>query len=212
MGSIRDRTLALAGVFQCAHMVQQLATMGIIDQHDFGTCISSTVELSPISTDAVYGNLENLRTGLHSLIMQLGDQNNQRKLDVARYAISLLHLQRKLQKKPAMLAHIASELKRARQQVAHFGVTHNNVIANMAGIYTDTISQIPPKIIVTGESSYLSDLHNADKIRTILLAGIRSAVLWQQLGGTRWQILFKRRQFVREAQRILDEELTTSLN
>jgi high frequency lysogenization protein len=36
---------------------------------------------------------------------------------------------------------------------------------------------------------------------------MRAAVLWQQLGGSRWQILFKRKQIIAEARRILDNEM-----
>ena len=93
-----------------------------------------------------------------------------------------------------------------------FGITHANVIANLAGIYSDTISQIPPKIMITGDAGYLSNTVNADKIRAILLGGVRSAVLWAQVGGARWQILFKRRLYQEEARRLLDSELTKNLH
>jgi len=86
------------------------------------------------------------------------------------------------------------------------------VIANLAGIYADTVSQIPPKIMVSGDSSVLSNPDNADKIRAILLAGIRSAVLWAQLGGNRWQILFNRRTFIEQARRLLSEEMNPHLH
>jgi len=212
MEKVRDKTLALAGVFQSAALVHQLATTGTVDLHDLSTCISSTLELNPLTTQSVYGRLENLRTGLHTLIKYLGEQPGQRDPNVARYVISLLHLQRKLRKRKAMLDAIAEGVQRARKQSEIFGMTHDNVIANFAGIYADTVSTIPPKIMVSGDSSVLSNPGNADKIRAILLAGIRSAVLWAQLGGTRWQILFNRRTFIEQARVLLEEEMNPHLH
>jgi len=212
MEKTRDKTLALAGIFQCAALVHQLATTGTADQHDLSTCIRSTLDLSPLTTQSVYGQLENLRTGLHTLIQYLGEQPGQRDPNIARYVISLLHLQRKLRKRKGMLNTITEGIARAKKQSEIFGLTHDNVIANLAGIYADTVSNIPPKIMVSGDSSVLSNPDNANRIRAILLAGIRSAVLWTQLGGTRWQILFKRRTFIEQARHILDEEMNPHLH
>ena len=111
-----------------------------------------------------------------------------------------------------MLDAISTGIERAKQQSEMFDITHDNVLANLAGIYGETISQIPPKIMVAGENSYLSSRSNADRIRAILLGGIRFAVLWSQLGGGRWQILIKRRAFVSEAQRLLEEEINPQLH
>ncbi|MBI1421844.1 MAG: high frequency lysogenization protein HflD [Gammaproteobacteria bacterium] len=212
MEKVRDKTLALAGIFQSAALVHQLASKGTVDMHDLSTCISSTLELNPLSTLSVYGKLENLRTGLHTLIQYLGEQPGQRDPNVARYVISLLHLQRKLGKRKNMLATIAEGIQRAKKQSEIFGITHDNVIANLAGVYSETISNIPPKIMVSGESSALSNPDNANKIRAILLAGIRSAVLWSQLGGTRWQILFSRRTFIEQARTLLSDEMNLHLH
>ena len=44
---------------------------------------------------------------------------------------------------------------------------------------------------------------NANKVRAILLAGIRAAVLWTQCGGSRWQVLFKRSALLLETEKLL---------
>ncbi|HSX19775.1 MAG TPA: DUF489 family protein, partial [Gammaproteobacteria bacterium] len=44
-----------------------------------------------------------------------------------------------------------------------------------------------------------------NKIRTILLAGVRSAVLWRQLGGSRWQLTFGKKTLLQDAQALLQE-------
>lgn len=212
MSDFRDKTLALAGVFQATALVKNIAVNGSVDKHDFEICIRSIFETDPESVEAVYGQVEYLRTGLTTLIEQLGEKSIQRDIDIARYVISLLHLQRKLSKNKPILDDVANGIERARRQTEHFHITHENVIANLADIYSTTISQIPPKIMVSGESQFLSNTEQANKIRALLLAGMRSAVLWAQLGGSRWQILLRRRRFSQEAERILKEEIQRQLH
>lgn len=209
---MRDKTLALAGIFQATALVKEIATHGRVDKHDFEATIRTVFETEPDTVDEVFGQVEYLRTGVMTLIEQLGDEKSRRDLDIARYMISLLHLQRKLAKNKIMLNSLAAGIERARRQSEHFHVTHENVIANLADIYSDTISEIPPKIMVSGESQYLSMADNANRIRALLLAGMRSAVLWSQLGGNRWQILLRRRRFVHQAEQILNQEIQRHLH
>jgi high frequency lysogenization protein len=42
-----------------------------------------------------------------------------------------------------------------------------------------------------------------DWVRTLLLAGLRSAVLWRQLGGGRFDLMFGRKKIMREAEALL---------
>ena len=212
MKNLTNKTIALAGIFQSANMVSQIASKGVVDMRDLETAVQSTLNLNPSSTVAVYGSMENLRTGLHVLCSHLGETNLQRDANIARYVISLLHLSRKLSKNEAMLTTIAQRLKKVQEQADMFGSTHENTLSNLASIYSDTISTLSPKVIVTGEDTYLTNSQNADKIRAILLAGVRAGILWLQVGGSRWQILLKRRFFVQEASRILENEMNSSLH
>jgi len=212
MTNITDQTIALAGVFQCANMVSRIANKGMIDSHDLETIVRSTLNLNPSSTIAVYGDFANLHTGLHAMTQHLSDGVNQRDMNTARYVISLLHLARKVAKRNDVLNTISTRLERVQEQVDLFGVTHENVLANLASIYSDTISQLSPKIMVTGENHHLSNPQNADKIRAILMGGIRAAILWQQAQGSRWHILLRRKRFVNEARRILEHEMSNQLH
>ena len=212
MSNFRDKTLALAGIFQATALVKDIATRGQVDLHDFEATIRSLFVTDPQNVDEVYGQVEYLRTGILTLMEQLGDQKGKRDLDIARYVISLLHLQRKLARNKKMLDTVAAGIERARRQSEHFHVTHENVIANLADLYRETISTLQPKIMVSGESQYLTQTDNANRIRALLLAGIRSAVLWAQLGGSRWQILLQRRRFVQQAEQILQQEIQRHLH
>ncbi len=206
MQKLTDKTLALAGIFQSAALVHQIASRGSYNESELLTCVRSTLEMDPPSTLAVYGAFSDLQLGLQTLVHQLGDQSPQREIQIARYAIGLMHLERKLNKDKAMLDELRARLGRAKQQSDIYGYTHDNVLANLAGIYTDTISLLNPKIMVLGDEAHLTNPKHTARIRAILLAGIRAAVLWTQVGGSRWQILWQRKVFVGEAQRLLDNE------
>lgn len=203
MKNLTDKTLSLAAVFQSADLVKQIANTGQFDQHDATVLLKGIFDTNPSSAEAVFGSMDNLRTGLHLLVEQMSTENSKRDMDITRYVVAMLHLQGKLLKNSEMLNYLSKGIERAQLQLEHFDLLHDNVIANLAGLYSDTVSQLTPKIMVSGDGQYLGHSDNANKVRAILLGGIRAAVLWNQLGGSRWQILFKRKMFVNEARRIL---------
>ncbi len=203
MKNINDRTLALAGVFQSAWLVDQVARTGKVPQPEYETIIGSLFEFSPVNTEAVFGSHYEIRRGLQTLAEQLESREETRNLYIMRYAIGLLILERKLAAQPAMLQKIGNDLESAGHQIRHFGLTHENVIARLADIYSHTISTLTPRIMVSGENSYLQVQDNANKVRGLLLAGIRAAVLWRQCGGNRWQLFFQRKKYLQQAKKLL---------
>ncbi len=214
--SIFDRTIALAGIYQSITLVQQVANSGMMDVHNFEVIISSLLQNDPDKTQDVYGNLTNIRSGLESVQTQLNNGNSNSSqssnTEINRYVVTLLHLERKLSQNKKMLDLLATRLDAVRLQLEHFPVTHENVLANLADIYAETISTLAPKIMVKGEEKFLSQTNNANKIRALLLSAIRSAVLWQQVGGTRWQLLLKRKYYVLEAKNILHNDIPKTVN
>lgn len=206
MSSINERTLALAGMLQAASLVKTMASSSETNGNNNEITLETLFVTSPESTLEVYGCVDNLYIGLHALTQQLGG-DGQRDTDVARYVISLLHLCNKLMRNDKMMSRLAEGIENARAQRVHFPLPHENIIANLAGIYTDTVSQLQPKIMVTGDSQRLSNNATANMVRALLLAGMRSAVLWRQLKGSRWQILLQRKRFVREAEYLLKEKI-----
>jgi high frequency lysogenization protein len=203
MKNINDRTLALGGVFQAAWLVDQVARAGKTPQPEYETIIGSLFEFSPVNTEAVFGSRFEIRSGLQTLIQQLESREETRNLYIMRYAIGLLILERKLAAQPAMLQKIGNDLENAGHQIRHFGLTHENVIARLADIYSHTISTLTPRIMVSGENSQLQIQNNANKVRALLLAGIRAAVLWRQCGGNRWQLFFQRKKYLKQAKNLL---------
>jgi high frequency lysogenization protein len=202
LNSITNQTIALAGIAQAAALVQQLATTGSADPAALESSIGSLFISDENGIENVFGGLSGLKLGIE----QLNDQMSGFKIanpEQARYAASLVFLENQLSKQPAMLKTIFAGIERAQTQSEHFGLLHENVLANLGDIYHNTISTMQPRIMVNGEQEYLSRPDIVNKIRACLLAGIRSAILWKQCGGARWKFLFYRKKIQAELQILL---------
>lgn len=211
----RNRALALAGVFQAAHLVQQLAHHGRADEEALAASINSVLVLDAPSAEAVYGDTRGVLLGLKCLRDNLNQPRNAGGVETARYVASVLQLERTLERDTVMLAAIRHGLKSV---IAGLPVDDNgtstkidpDVVTKLAELYRATLSTIKPRIMVSGEHGHLNDPGTAELVRAVLLAGIRSAYLWRQLGGSRWQLLITRQAIVGEAQRILEQLATRS--
>jgi high frequency lysogenization protein len=202
LNTISNQTIALAGIAQSAALVQQLALTGTADPAAFEASIGSLFINDENGIENVFGGLSGLKLGIE----QLNDQLSGLKIpnpEQARYAASLVFLENQLAKRPEMLKTIFTGIERAQTQSEHFGLLHENVLANLGNIYHSTISTMQPRIMVNGEQEYLSRPDVVNKVRACLLAGIRSVILWKRCGGARWKFLFYRKKIQAELQILL---------
>jgi high frequency lysogenization protein len=200
--NLPDITLALAGVIQAALLVEQVAKTGYVPQDAYKCSIESLFDLNPKNTLAVYGgDAQNLRLGLEALRDMLAGQHKHQ--DAMRYALGALHLQKKLAGRKDMLNTIASRIEQAANQAEHFSSTHDNVVGNLGQIYSETISTFRFRIQVMGDHNYLQQTRIASQIRALLLSAIRSAMLWRQVGGNRWQLLLERKALAAQVDTLL---------
>ncbi|MEW5287632.1 MULTISPECIES: high frequency lysogenization protein HflD [Erwinia] len=199
-----DITLALAGICQSAHLVQQLAHQGHCPADALKISLNSVVDLNPTSTLAVFGNDEaHLRFGLETLLAVLNNNRHGAGAELTRYTLSLMVLERKLSARRNALDELANRIRQLDRQLAHFDADSDTLLSAMATIYVDVISPLGPRIQVTGSPAVLQNMQIQSKVRATLLAGIRAAVLWQQVGGGRLQLMFSRNRLASEAKQIL---------
>lgn len=57
---------------------------------------------------------------------------------------------------------------------------------------------------MTGDAKHLQSNGAADKVRALLLVGIRCSLLWHQVGGRRYQLLFQRTKYATTARQLLE--------
>ncbi|WGO84634.1 high frequency lysogenization protein HflD [Arsenophonus apicola] len=199
-----DITLAFAGICQACHLVHQIAHKGKIEDNAIEVMINSTLNINPTSTLDVYGNSEtNLRIGLNTLIAILTASNNTLYSNLTRYLLSLIGLERRLRKNPSASNELKQRIELLQQQKNYFEPMSSGIFNALAGIYVDVISPIGPRIQVTGAPDILQNSSVQAKVRALLFTGIRSAVLWQQIGGSRLQLMFSRQSLITQAKEIL---------
>lgn len=198
-----DRVIALAGIYQAVNCVMRIARQGAADTDLMEPCIYSLLQIDADDVNAVYGAPGAVANGARQIIAQLTGQPS-RNLDLTRYVVLLMRLERTLSKQPDLLARIGEGIATAQAKQAHFALLHPNLLAHLAEIYSTTVSSLQPRIIVRGDPQHLRNPDNQNRVRALLLAGIRSAMLWRQVGGNRWQILFRGKQILASARRYLD--------
>lgn len=204
LNTLTNQTIALAGIAQVAVLVQQLATTGTCDEEAMKASIGSVLKIDSDSVADIYGGLSGLKLGLDQLNGQIAG-NKAPNPEQARYAAATVFLEKKLSDHKDMLNTIQIGIVKAQAQSEQYGLLHGNVLANLGDLYHSTISTLQPRIMVNGEQSYLSRPDIASKIRALLLAGVRSALLWRQCGGSRWKFIFYRKKIQSELQYLITQ-------
>ncbi|HET6602649.1 MAG TPA: high frequency lysogenization protein HflD [Xanthomonadaceae bacterium] len=198
---MKQRTIALAGVLQAARLVNQIAATGSADGQALQTAIDSVFRIDAESPVAVYGDPGRIEPMLRALVAHL--DGSARDPVVTRIAATVLHVERKLARRPDMLAAISSGIESARRQREHLGEVHPTVLARLGELYAATVSQLRPRVLVQGNPQYLAQSDVVAEIRAMLLASVRSAVLWRQLGGSYLDLLVRRRRVLEAARSLL---------
>jgi high frequency lysogenization protein len=187
-----ERVLGLAGLFQATALAQQLANQGRCDEAAFEASVDSVFRIDAESVVGVYGRTASLRLGLRTLIAQLEESSSD--MAITRMAITVMRLERALARHTAQRDELQQGLLAAQRQVDHFGRYSPQVIGRLAALYVATLSRLKPRVMVTGNPQMLQQDAIVERVRTCLLAAVRSAVLWRQVGGRQWQLLVHRKQ------------------
>jgi high frequency lysogenization protein len=200
----RDRILALAGVFQSAQLVQDLARRAQCDQDAFRASLRSTLIFDTPDIASLFGGTSGLRLGLTRMRELLKGYTVAHDVEITRYVVSMVQLALKLQGQQEVVQELREGIAAARTRYSEDLESAVEppaaLVHDLAQLYARTVSNMNPRILVYGEHGYLTDLTTAARVRAALLAGVRSAVAWVQLGGRRWHLLVSRRRLLREAE------------
>jgi high frequency lysogenization protein len=197
---MKDRNLALAGVFQATELVRQAASHGTWSGYAATSSLHSLFVLEADSTPAIYGGTDRMRLGVETMLAVL--QGEQRYTDVLRYSVGLLQIEKKFRRS----ARLQGEVGRRLLEISGLGAEleqherEDLQAREISELYSETISGLSPRIVVSGKPQYLKNQRTVDWVRTLLLAGLRSAMLWTQLGGGRFELMFGRKNIIRDAQ------------
>ncbi len=200
--SVDDRVLALAGIAQALQQVRRIAETGHSEASVVRTAIDSVFRIDADSPQAIYGNAAQLAPGLRLLHNYFRNQGQDEILP--RLALAVLQLERTFVRNGDVVGAVSEGIARAQRQAAELGDSaHPDVLAALGALYADTISHLKPRVMVQGNPHYLGQAGVIAEIRALLLAAVRSAVLWRQTGGQYWDFLISRKAMVEAVDRHL---------
>lgn len=195
------RVIALAGVLQGCRLVHEVATRGRADAASIEASLASVFRIDADSAAAVFGGLGGVRLGLETLLHQF--DGAERNLALTRLVLGTLRLQKRLARNPRMQRTLREGIESIQRQADHFGLAHPTVQARLADLYVATLSQLRPRVVVHGNPVQLSNPQVVAQIRALLLAAVRAAVLWRQVGGGQLRLLLRRREYAMLARGLL---------
>jgi high frequency lysogenization protein len=203
VNKLENQTLALAGMFQAAALVDELALHGNCDTTAFDCSLNSLFTIDAATTRDALGDITCLSRGFEALGDYLGGENRSPGRNIAYYLLSMLKISRQVLGNHDLAAELLTGLERIEHSTSEFDMTRASVINQIDGLYQNCISSLSPRILVRGDQNYLRNDDNAARIRALLLAGIRCGVLWQQLGGGKWTLFWRRKKYVTTARKFL---------
>ena len=200
---MKERTMALAGIFQATELVRQAANHGTWSGYAADTCLDSLLAIEADTVEEIYGNASNLRRGAETLVSVL--QGDRRHMESLGYAVSIMQLENNFRKKTDMQARIGKELQSINNLDGDLELHDLKDLQarDIAKLYTNTISTLSPRIVINGRPQFLQVDRTVNWIRTLLFSGLRSAVLWRQMGGGRFSLMFGRKKMLEQAQTLL---------
>ena len=200
--ALAQRTIALAALTQAVYLVNCIARKGVMDAEDCKVLMESMFPVPHTNQHDIsqlYGGTSGLTTGLRICIGLLKGSNLPQAKALMIYSAGLMTLERRLAKNTPMCHKLAEGMQRITHQKQYFGDSmHNNVIAAIAGLYGETISTMKPRIIVHGKTEYLSQTGNTQRVRALLMSGLHAAHLWHKHGGSRLNLLLRRKALLHE--------------
>ena len=194
MSDMDERVLALAGLVQALRQVRQIAENGQADEAIVGTALDSVFRIDAASAAAVYGNTQALDSGLRLLRDYFGNQGHDELLP--RLTLAVMQLERRFVREAATASKVRDGILALAPSAERLGSVHPDVLAALGSLYADTVSHLRPRVLVQGNPHYLGQAGVVAEIRAVLLAALRSAVLWRQMGGSLWDFVLRRREIV----------------
>ena len=199
---MKERALALAGLLQASEAVTKMASGEPVAPNIIETCVGSVLRIDADSTEEIFGSANRLQRGLELLAAQAAGNIGNQSVHV-RIALTVLQVERRLIQRSDLIERLQKGILEAKPSAEEFGLGATELHAKLGELYAETISTLTPRVLVQGDPALLSQSQIVMSIRTLLLAAVRSAVLWRQLGGSYWDFFLRRGQIGQAARQWL---------
>ena len=189
---LKNETISLGAIYQACNEIKKIAWQGEINNNIIEPLINSVYQTTSEDIEDVFISTKRLNSGLDFLRRQLVGDAFSRDGEVSRYFEAIGILVKNMNKKDEVLNKLRIELTKQSMPIKEDNLDQHALF--LSELYLSTISTVEPRIIVNGDNKYLTDKKNAAMIRSLLLCAIRSYILWQQSGGSKFRIfIFKKK-------------------
>ena len=189
---LKNETISLGAIYQACNEIKKIAWQGEINNNIIEPLINSVYQTTSEEIEDVFISIKRLNSGLDFLRRQLVGDAFSRDGEVSRYFEAIGILVKNMNKKDDVLNKLRTELTRQSMPINEDNLDQHALF--LSELYLSTVSTVEPRIIVNGDNKYLTDKKNAAMIRSLLLCAIRSYILWQQSGGSKFRIfIFKKK-------------------
>ena len=189
---LKNETISLGAIYQACNEIKKIAWQGEINNNIIEPLINSVYQTTSEEIEDVFISIKRLNSGLDFLRRQLVGDAFSRDGEVSRYFEAIGILVKNMNKKDDVLNKLRTELTKQSMPINEDNLDQHALF--LSELYLSTISTVEPRIIVNGDNKYLTDKKNAAMIRSLLLCAIRSYILWQQSGGSKFRIfIFKKK-------------------
>ena len=189
---LRNETISLGAIYQACNEIKKIAWQGEINNNIIEPLINSVYQTTSEEIEDVFISIKRLNSGLDFLRKQLVGDAFSKDGEVSRYFEAIGILVKNMNKNDEILNKLRTELTKQSMPINKDNLDQHALF--LSELYLSTISTVEPRIIVNGDNKYLTDKKNAAMIRSLLLCAIRSYILWQQSGGSKFRIfIFKKK-------------------
>ena len=189
---LKNETISLGAIYQACNEIKKIAWQGEINNNIIEPLINSVYQTTSEEIEDVFISIKRLNSGLDFLRRQLVGDAFSRDGEVSRYFEAIGILVKNMNRKDDVLNKLRTELNKQSMPINEDNLDKHALF--LSELYLSTISTVEPRIIVNGDNKYLTDKKNAAMIRSLLLCAIRSYILWQQSGGSKFRIfIFKKK-------------------
>ena len=192
-----DYITSLIAMLQSVYLVDRIATTDYDATNESDFLIQSIYTKNTFDADKIYSQKSSLVDGCNLLKDILRGKNDISVLTMQKYALNIILIQKNINKISDLKNMIGKKIDNYHDN-SMMATNLNDQIAYSEEIYKEYVGIIRPRVVISGKKEYLNK--NSSLIRALLLSGIRAAFLWDWHGGSKWHLMFRRKEILNKCE------------
>ena len=202
MSTIDQQLYSLAALYQSCNAISRIAWEGQYDEKEFLPLIKSILDVDSDDPLTIYQQPISLKSGFEFLKKQVVDDIFTRSSETRRYISSIKDLVKRINTSNIIDEQFRKRIDRLNEN--EYEKNTDNIVLEIGQLYQDTFSQLEPRIVISGDNQYLKQDLNAARIRTALMAAIRSVYLWKSCNGSDLKFFLFKKKYISRIREIIE--------